>query len=199
MAGDFETARDLYRRGQGMLEELGGGIDAASTSIDSHRVELLAGDLVASELELRRDYDNLLAIEETFFRSTISAQLAYVRWLAGDLEDAISFSQTAEMIGEADDAELGTLWRIARSLALAGRGESERARTLVDEAVALAKTTERPVLQAQALIALGQVHRLCGDAEDFAGPPLREALALFEVKGDEVSAARIRELVAQPA
>ncbi len=199
MAGDFEAARELYRRGQDMLEELGGGIDAASTSIDSHRVELLAGDLVAAELELRRDYDNLLAIEETFFRSTISAQLAYVRWQAGDLEDAISLSQTAEMIGEADDAELGTLWRIARSLALAGRGESERARTLVDEAVALAKTTERPVLQAQALIALGQVHRLCGDAEDYAGPPLREALALFEAKGDDVSAARIRELVAQPA
>jgi hypothetical protein len=43
------------------------------------------------------------------------------------------------------------------------------------------------------------VHRLCGDSEDHSGPPLREALMLFEAKGDEVSAARIRELVAQPA
>ena len=199
MSGDFAAARDLYRRGQVMLDELGGGIDAASTSLDSHRVEVLAGDLVTAELELRRDYDNLLAIEETFFRSTISAHLAYVRWLAGDLDDAITFSETAEAIGEADDAELGTLWRIARSLALASRGDVERSRALAQEAVALAKTTERPVLQAQALVALGQVHRQIGDPEEESGPPLREALTLFEIKGDDVSAAGIRGLVAQPA
>jgi tetratricopeptide (TPR) repeat protein len=199
MRGEFAEARALYQQGQAMLEELGGGIDAASTSLDSHRVEVLAGDLAAAERELRRDYDSLLALDETFFRSTISAHLAYVRLLAGDPEEAIVFSATAEAIGEADDAELGTLWRIARAPALAIRGEAEAARTLAEEAVALARTTERSVLQAQALVALGQVGRELGDPETQSGPPLREALALFEAKGDEVSAARIRELVAQPA
>jgi ATP/maltotriose-dependent transcriptional regulator MalT len=182
-----------------MLEELGGGIDAASTSLDSHRVEVLAGDLAAAERELRRDYDSLLALDETFFRSTISAHLAYVRLLAGDPDEAIVFSATAEAIGEEDDAELGTLWRLARALALATRGEAEAARTLAEEAVARARTTERSLLQAQALAALGQVRRELGDPETQSGPPLREALALYEAKGDEVSAARIRELVAQPA
>jgi class 3 adenylate cyclase/tetratricopeptide (TPR) repeat protein len=199
MRGEFAEARALYQQGQAMLEELGGGIDAASTSLDSHRVEVLAGDLAAAERELRRDYDSLLALDETFFRSTISAHLAYVRLLAGDPDEAIVFSATAEAIGEEDDAELGTLWRLARALALATRGEAEAARTLAEEAVARARTTERSLLQAQALAALGQVRRELGDPETQSGPPLREALALYEAKGDEVSAARIRELVVQPA
>ena len=50
---------------------------------------------------MARDYDSLLALDETFFRSTISAHLAYVRLLAGDPEEAIVFSATAEAIGEA--------------------------------------------------------------------------------------------------
>ncbi len=199
MAGDFEAARDLYRRGQEMLEELGGGIDAASTSVDSHRVELLAGDATAAERELRRDYDVLLGIDETFFRSSIAAFLAYVRWLAGDLAEAVRYSEIAESIGEDDDPELGTLWRMARGLALAAGGRAEEGLALAQVAVEIARSTERPLLQANALAALGQAHQIAGDPEDQSGPPLREALDLYEAKGDTVSAARIRELVAQPA
>ena len=199
MRGEFEEARALYKRGQVMLEELGGGTDAASTSIDSHRVELLAGDLEGAERELRRDDESLKALDETFFRSTISANLAYVRWLAGNLEEAVLFSEVAESIGESDDVQLGIAWRIPRGLAFAQLGRDDDARRLLNEAVELARTTELPVLTAEALAALGQGLRLLGDAEDDSGPPLREALSLFEAKGDEVSAARIRELVAQPA
>jgi class 3 adenylate cyclase/tetratricopeptide (TPR) repeat protein len=199
MSGDFDTARDLYRRGQVMLDELGGGIDAASTSVDSHRVELLAGDPQAAGLELRRDYDRLMELDETFFRSSIAAFLAYVRWLDGDLSEAVTYSEIAESIGEADDPELGTLWRIARALAFASGARADDGLVLAQEAVDIARSTERPVMLANALVALGQVHRLREDPEESAEPPLREALQLFEAKGDVVSAARLRELVAQPA
>src|SRR5205085_2261595 len=59
LAGDFERARDAYRRARAVLEDLGSNVLAASLSLDSHAVELLAGDPAAAERELRRDYDAL--------------------------------------------------------------------------------------------------------------------------------------------
>src|SRR5438105_604150 len=57
--GDFERARDAYRRARAVLEDLGTNVLAASLSLDSHAVELLAGEPAAAERELRRDYDAL--------------------------------------------------------------------------------------------------------------------------------------------
>ena len=45
MQGEFDRARELYRRGQALLRDLGPSISAITTSIASARVELLAGDL----------------------------------------------------------------------------------------------------------------------------------------------------------
>ena len=59
MQGDFSAARDLYTRARLMLEEFGRSVVAASTSQQSCRVELLAGDPAAAERELRRDFDEL--------------------------------------------------------------------------------------------------------------------------------------------
>ena len=64
MVGDFERARDDYRRGRAILEELGLRFDASTISIDSGLVELLAGDPVAAEAELRKDYEALDAMGE---------------------------------------------------------------------------------------------------------------------------------------
>src|SRR3990172_1922332 len=53
MNGDLEEARALYRRGQATLAELGSGIESSSTSIESSRVELLAGDVDPAHPQLR--------------------------------------------------------------------------------------------------------------------------------------------------
>ena len=199
MGGDFDEARTLYRRGKTMLDELGGGVDAASTSIDSHRVELLAGDVDAAVGELQRDYDTLIALDEAFFRSSIAGFLAGALVQAGELDEAVRYSEVAEGIGEADDLQTQVPWRLARGIAFARRGKEEIGRALVEQAVELARVSEFPMLHAEALVALGTLRLELGDPQSLSEPPLREALALFEAKGDEVSAARIRELVAQPA
>ncbi len=76
MVGDFELARDDYRRGRAILEELGLRFDASLISIDSGPVELLAGDPVAAEAELRKDYEALDAMGERNYISTIAGLLA---------------------------------------------------------------------------------------------------------------------------
>ena len=59
MQGEFTAAREEYRRGRAMLEELGWVFLAALTSLDSGPIEMLAGDPVAAEAELRADYETL--------------------------------------------------------------------------------------------------------------------------------------------
>ncbi|HUY56306.1 MAG TPA: adenylate/guanylate cyclase domain-containing protein, partial [Candidatus Micrarchaeaceae archaeon] len=60
MRGNFDQARGLYRESRSILEELGIRMLAALTStIASGPVELLAGDPVGAESELRRDYESL--------------------------------------------------------------------------------------------------------------------------------------------
>ena len=194
MTGAFDEARQLYRRGQEMLAELGAGTDAASTSIDSHRVELLAGDLEAAERELRRDYDVLAELDESYFRSTIAADLAVVRWRRGDPVDAVRFAEIAEQIADEDDVLTQVPWRLARAEVAASRGEGDGARALAEAAVDLARATELPLLQADALVGLGRVLVALGAGES-SGPPWREALTLYEQKGDEVSAAGVRRLL----
>jgi hypothetical protein len=50
MQGNFESARDEYRRARAMLEELGWTFIAAIGSIVSGTVEMMAGDPVAAEI-----------------------------------------------------------------------------------------------------------------------------------------------------
>jgi class 3 adenylate cyclase/tetratricopeptide (TPR) repeat protein len=191
MAGDFGEARALYRRGQSTLIELGAGIDASAGSIDSSRVEILAGDPAAAERELRRDHDALAEIDETFFRSSIAARLAHVLWVAGDHDGALRYADEAEQIGDADDVDVQVNWRTARAKVLAARGEAATARDLAMKAVEIAAETADGILRSDALIDLGEVLALIGSDES-SGPPFREALALLEQKGDVVSAGRLR-------
>jgi tetratricopeptide (TPR) repeat protein len=191
MAGEFGEARDLYRRSQATLAELGSGLASDSSSIDTSRVELLAGDLDAAERELRRDYDALAAIGETYFRSTMASYLGQVLWLRNDADGALRYSEIAEEIGDADDILTQVPWRSVRAKVLASRGEAEAARRLATEAVELAAGTSHTHLRAEALIDLAEVLTSIGERES-AGPPLREALWLFEEKGDVASAEPLR-------
>ena len=92
----------------------------------------------------------------------------------------------------ADDVLTQIPWRSARAKVLAARGEAEDAARLATEAVELARATPQITLRAEALADLAEVLEAVGDQES-AGPPIREALALFDQKGDRVSAERLRE------
>ena len=195
MLGEFDTGRDMYRRGQAMLADLGPSVTASTTSTESWRVEALAGDLAAAERELRRDHDQLEAIDERYFRSTVAALLAGVLIEAGRPEEADRYAASAAELTDEDDVNSGVLWRLARARLLAAAGAAAGADALAREAIGLAADTQDLVLQADAQLALAEVLAAAGD-RDAAGPPLREALASFERKGDRVSADRVRARLA---
>ena len=191
----IEEARELYKHAYAALKELGAGIVTITSSIDSSQVERLGGDLAMAEHELRRDYDALTQIDETYYRSTIAAFLAQILWAAGRHEEALEFSVVAESIGEADDVLTQVPWRGVRAKVLASRGDASGGRRLATEAVDLARATSDPRLRADALVDFAEVLELVGDLES-SGPPLQEALELYQQKGDVVSARRLRDRLA---
>jgi len=111
MAGDFDTARDLYRSSQAKLEELRAGIHALSTSLDAARVELLAGDHAAAEQLLRRDFDALNAVGEKYSLSSVAGLLAHAIERQGRIDEADEITRIAEEISAPDDLDAQALWR----------------------------------------------------------------------------------------
>jgi class 3 adenylate cyclase/tetratricopeptide (TPR) repeat protein len=185
MAGKFEEARSLSARSRQVVADLGPSALAASLSDHTSRVELLAGDPEAAERELRRDYDVLAAMNEAYFRSTIGALLGHVLWTLGRYDEAVSFARISKELADTDDIYSQVLWRTVEAKYLARGGSSDEAVALAREALALVETTVDIELKADTLMDLAEVFALTG-REHEQGPHLREALALYQEKGDLV-------------
>jgi tetratricopeptide (TPR) repeat protein len=194
MEGRFEAAREQYRGAQRMLEDLGSRLLAASTSIDSWRIEILADNPEAAESELRRDYAALEAMGEKYLLSTVAAFLGQVMWVQGNDAEALRFSEAAEQLAADGDVTSQSIWRSVRAKVLARRGDAEVADRLSIEAVDLVAPTEAPLHLADALADRAEVLRLLGrDIE--AGTVLEEAARIYADKGDRVSAERARRFL----
>jgi len=199
MRGEFDEARELCLQSRTILEDLGERVLAASRSVDSARVEMLAEDAEAAERQLRRDYEALDAIGERYYLSGVSGLLAHALFLRGYDDEALEFTRISETWGE-EDAEDQALWRRARARVLAKRGQLVEAEAIIREALKLVEQTDSPVLQANTMMDLAEVLRIGGSREDVVAY-VRKAHRLFEGKGNVVSAARaarvLDELTAQ--
>jgi tetratricopeptide (TPR) repeat protein len=194
MRGSFDRARELYTEQRQILEGLGRNVAAMTTSINSARVELLAGDPEAAEREARRDFDALGELGETYFRSTVAGMLARALYEGGRFGDAESIAEEARALTAEDDFESQVLWRGVAARLHARDGRADEALELADSQLKLAAETASPVFESEARVERAEVLVLLGRQEE-AEPPLREALRLSEEKGDLVSADRIRLLL----
>ena len=191
MDGRFDQAREAYMKSREVLDELGWRFHAALTSLDSGAVEMLAGDPVAAERELRMDYETLNEMGERDYMPTTAALLAEALYEQSRFGDAESFAQISETFAASEDITSQFLWRCVRAKVAAQRGEPA-AETLVLEALELTEKTEELESQAQVFMDLAEVLELSGRSDE-AVPHLREALARYDAKGNVVSAARARE------
>jgi ATP/maltotriose-dependent transcriptional regulator MalT len=198
MQGDTARARELCESQRQLLAELGPSVTAMSTSIERARVETMAGDLEAAERELRADDAALAELGEQYFRSTIVAMLAGVLAAQGRADEAEAAVATARTLADEDDLMSQVLWRTARARLQAAAGNPSEAVAEAERAVALATGSEDIDLVGDAQSELGEVLHRTGRVDE-AGPPLREALALYERKGNLVSAERVRSRLAELA
>ena len=191
MQGDFDQARSLYARARSLLDDLGVRVLAASVSLDSGPVEMLAGDFAAAERELRRDHDVLTSLGEKYLLSTLTAYLALAVGSQDRPDEAMKLADEAEGLAVEDDVESLAIIRQVRAKVLAARGEHEAAERLARESVSLVERTDSPEMQGDAYAALGAVLASGGRTES-AVEAFREALTRFEAKENLVAAASTR-------
>jgi ATP/maltotriose-dependent transcriptional regulator MalT len=170
---------------------------AATASLDSGPVELLAGDAAAAERELRHDYDILGGMGERYFLSTTAALLAQAVYARGRYDEALELSRVSEDAAADDDIESQVIWRCARGKVLARRGDHAGGEALVREALDLIMRTEEPDVQGHVHMDLAQVLFLQGKRAE-EREVLQEALRLYERKGNSVAAAKARARLGEP-
>ncbi len=189
MRGNFEQARELYGRAKAMLAELGSRHHAAGLALYGGPIEALAGDLEAARNELAEAQALLEELGERGGLSTVQAFLARIEWERDQADEAERLARLVEETASADDVLVHVVARGARAKALAARGSAEAAEQLAQTAVDLAREGDSPALLADALVDLAEVRR---DAGGSSLEPLREAIGLYERKGDVVSASQVR-------
>jgi class 3 adenylate cyclase/ATP/maltotriose-dependent transcriptional regulator MalT len=197
MRGNFEVSRELCAQARQGFEELGLPMDAAGMVLESSRVEMLAGDPVAAERELRRGFDALQAVGERFVLSTLSGLLGHALWAQGRLSDAEDMAALAQELSEPDDIDAQVIWRCLEAKLLASAGEGSEAETLVQSAIDLLESTDAFALHIGAYTDLGEVLQLIG--RPGADAAFARARALAEAKGSTAHLASILDVVARPA
>jgi tetratricopeptide (TPR) repeat protein len=190
MQARFDVARDLFARGLAILSELGIELRLATRRTISGEIELLAGDAVAAERELRWGYDRLLAMGERGDLPAIAAQLAQAVYEQGRLAEAEELCSFAEGFGGGTGAVRG---RAVRARILADRGQLGEAVELARAAVALADP-ERLNVYSDTSLDLARVTLAAGLDEEAASAAAR-AYALYDAKENTVGARRAREVL----
>jgi predicted ATPase len=194
MQGDFARARDLYRRSRRTLEDLGAVVLAASTSLTSGRVELLAGNLQAAEEELRRDYEKLVELGELYYRPCVAVLLAQTMYAQGRYDEAQLLASAAVEVAAEDDIESQAMSRSVKAKLLALSREKDESVRLAHEAVTLLARTDDIPARTDALIDLAEVLSAVDEVDD-ARAALLEARRLCGLKQMTVRAERVDEML----
>jgi DNA-binding SARP family transcriptional activator len=189
MRGDFDVARRLILEGNEILDELG----RMESAVSHHEaiVEMLAGRPDEAERRLRPGYDKLDEMGERDLRATTAGYLARAVYAQDRLSEAEELCRTSERIAEPEDIATQVLWRGVLARIRARRREFDEALALGREAVRLAEPTDLIVMRGGALLDLAEVVALTDHWTD-AQALARQALELFELKGNVVLAARAR-------
>jgi class 3 adenylate cyclase/tetratricopeptide (TPR) repeat protein len=194
MRGNIGEARELAARGRAILEDLGLVVLAAALDAWRGQVELLGGDPAAAEEVWRGAYERLERVGERGNLSTIAAFLAEALLAQGADEEAEQRTEESERTASRDDVISQVAWRVTRAKLLARRGEVELAERLAREAVARAEETDWPSLRGAARTSLAEALRAAGRTDE-AAAVAREALTIYEEKGNVISVAQVRALL----
>ena len=173
-------------------EQLDQGLSAvrlAHTDLALMEVEDIAGDLAAAAVAGEAGCKALEEDGDLGVLSTYAAILARVLFQLGRLDEAEVWAERGRELGAEDDAMTQVLWRQAKALIAAQRGEAEEAVRLARRAVEISLGTDMLYEQATAYTDLAEVAAVAGDTSG-AADAYRQALDLYQRKGSIVSARR---------
>jgi class 3 adenylate cyclase len=192
LLGRFEEARALHAKTVAALRERGARIEEGISAQGGWRIEMDAGDLHAAERIARRGCELLEEIGERSFLSTQACQLAESLYALGRDKEAAEWADLGPKLGASDDVLTQMLSRQVLAKLAARRRDHALAQTLIGEAVALAKTTQALIAQADTRMDLAHVLAMAGQTKR-AIAELERAAALYERKGATACLARAQQ------
>jgi tetratricopeptide (TPR) repeat protein len=194
MQGRFQEARQLLQETGGVFSNYADILVLVGGFVSAGLVELLADQPAAAERILRRGYRNLEEIGGRGQLMTLTTLLA--RALARQRRDreAVAMTRECERLAAAEAVDAQIKWRSIRATVLAATGERDVAVRLSSEAVGLTIGRDQLDSTAEALADHAEVLRRVGRAQE-AVDHARQALDLYQAKGNVVGAGRMRQFL----
>jgi DNA-binding SARP family transcriptional activator len=191
-AGRIDEARTLAARAIATARREGRVFLLNHAIHELAEAELIAGNLIEAAEHLRSAYAVADADDDRVATPVLCAELACVLALRGDTVEARQLALRARATASPHLLATETLWRRALALVAAQEGDCDEAVKLSGEARARVNDSDWLTVRGQTLEEAAIVHKRCGDD---AGEveALREALAVYERKGNVVGAARVRQ------
>src|SRR5262249_6840246 len=143
MLGDFERARSLQARAQGIYEDLGMRIRMVISSLLAADIEQFAGQSGDAVAILRRAYADAQEVGAVSVPATRSPSLADALSRDGQHGEAEELAKFSEEHAPASDIVTQVLWRTAKARGL-WEQRSPEADELARYAAALARDTDYP-------------------------------------------------------
>lgn len=182
MTADLDRGRALYREGIDQITEFGIRIWRGGRSVMGGEIELLAGDPIAAEAELRAGYDTLMEIGEKGVLSTVAFSLAEAVYQQARFAEADELSRLSEAAADGPDISSQVGWRNVRAKLLAQQGDHSAAERVSGEALELIARTDAISQQADTFVSRSEVFQLAGRSVE-ASSLLEKAIRLYEAKG----------------
>ncbi len=192
--GQFREARALFASTVDQLGERGLTTRVATAMQVGWHIESLAGDLVAAEHIARQGVEQLEQLGGLGWLSTQACHLAEALYALGRFDEAEQWALRGLEVGGAGDVLTQLLALEVRAKLVARRGDLGPGLRLAEQADALAKTTEAPLLKADAALALAEVQYLSGNFEE-AHEHGRRAREHYERKGSTAGVAQVQRVV----
>jgi class 3 adenylate cyclase/tetratricopeptide (TPR) repeat protein len=196
MQGRVDEARALIDSSRAIMQERAPGNQKVMTTCLHARAQMLAGDLEAAERAARAAMQHSARIGDSWF--FVSASIVAARAVCDQGDPA----QCLRILDESERHPAPPEWEIVvkrpafRAIALARVGRLEEAEAFAREAVGYAEGTEYLGFHADALFALAEVLRPAGRPAE-AVSALEEAAAIYDRKGNLVSAAKARAVLGE--
>ena len=196
MAGDLRRARADVEQGERLTRDLGLSGYADHAALFAGNVELIAGDAVAAEADLRRARQGFAEMTDKWMSLYTTLDLASALADQGRHAEALPLVDELNIVQMRDDRPAQIKWRAIRSRIAAHAGQSAEAIRLAEEAIAIAQQTDLLNEHAKASSALAEALELARRPDD-ARAAAENAIRLYEQKGNVTLTDRTRERLSQ--
>jgi DNA-binding SARP family transcriptional activator/predicted ATPase len=195
MRGRHDEGLALVDSAESVYRELGQALAAGDIcGLVRAAIHTLADETEAAERALRLACETCIRLNELALLASRAAELADTLYRLSSYEESEHWMAVSRARAGREDRDAQSSWRSIAALLAARKGDRAVAERLSREALEIVETTDAVNHHAKVLLDLAEVLRPA-ERESEASNRVKEAVDLYELKGNTVAAARARHLI----